>query len=42
MKGIVFTEFLDFVGARYGADMVDDIEDARLSNGGASTSVMAA
>ena len=40
MKGIVFTEFLDFVGGRYGADMVDDIiEDACLSNGGAYTSV---
>lgn len=39
MKGIVFTEFLDFVDARYGADMVDDIiEDASPANGGAYTS----
>lgn len=40
MKGIVFTEFLDFVGGRYGADMVDDvIDNASLANDGAYTSV---
>ena len=25
MKGMVFTEFLEFVGERFGEDMVDDI-----------------
>lgn len=40
MKGVVFTEFLDFVGERYGADTVDDIIDAsELPSGGAYTSV---
>lgn len=40
MKGMVFTEFLDFVAARYGEDMVDDIvEAAPLASGGAYTSV---
>jgi hypothetical protein len=40
MKGIVFTEFLGFVGQRFGEDMVDDvIEDCPLSTGGAYTSV---
>jgi hypothetical protein len=28
MKGVVFTEFLDFVAARHGEDMVDDIIEA--------------
>jgi len=40
MKGIVFTEFLDFVALRYGDDMVDDIvDDCELPSGGAYTSV---
>jgi hypothetical protein len=40
MKGVVFTEFLDFVTARYGEDMVDDIiDEAPLASGGAYTSV---
>ena len=40
MKGIIFTEFLDFVAANHGADMVDDIvEDAATPHGGAYTSV---
>ena len=40
MKGVVFTEFLDFVGSIYGDDMVDDIvEDACLPHGGAYTAV---
>lgn len=40
MKGIVFTEFLDFVGAELGSDMVDDIiEDAAPASGGAYTAV---
>ena len=40
MKGIVFTEFLEMVEARFSADMVDDIiEDAELASGGAYTSV---
>src|SRR5690349_3154097 len=40
MKGIVFTEFLDFVAMTHGDEMVDDvIEDARLPNDGAYTSV---
>lgn len=40
MKGVVFTEFLDFVGDRYGANAVDDIIDASdLPSGGAYTSV---
>lgn len=40
MKGVVFTEFLDFVGTAHGADMVDDIiDDADLANDGAYTAV---
>lgn len=40
MKGIVFTEFLDFVADRYGDDMVDDIvEGGALPSGGAYTAV---
>lgn len=40
MKGIVFTEFLGFVGKRFGEDMVDDIVDAcPLRSGGAYTAV---
>lgn len=40
MKGIVFTEFLDFVSKRYGADTADDIIDAsELPTGGAYTAV---
>jgi len=40
MKGMVFTEFLEFVGERFGNDMVDDIiEVSALPSGGAYTSV---
>ena len=40
MKGMVFTEFLDFVQGTLGADMVDDIiEDAAPPNAGAYTAV---
>ena len=40
MKGIVFTEFVDMVEARFSADMVDDIiDDAALPSGGAYTAV---
>lgn len=40
MKGIVFTEFLEFVAARYGDDVVDDlIEATDLPSGGAYTAV---
>lgn len=40
MKGVVFTEFLDFVGQRFGEDAVDDIIDAsQLPSGGAYTAV---
>lgn len=40
MKGMVFTEFLDMVDARWGAAMVDDvIAGAKLPNDGAYTSV---
>jgi len=40
MKGIVFTEFLDFVGSAFSDDMVDDIiADSDLPSGGAYTSV---
>jgi hypothetical protein len=41
MKGVVFTEFLGFVSARWGEDMVDDIiDDAQpLASGGAYTTV---
>lgn len=40
MKGIVFTEFLDFVSDHWGMDTADDIiEDCVLPSGGAYTSV---
>lgn len=40
MKGIVFTEFLDLVEARFSADMVDDIiDDSNVPSGGAYTAV---
>ena len=40
MKGVVFTEFLDYVGARFGDDMVDDmIGAANVPSGGAYTAV---
>ena len=40
MKGVVFTEFLDFVAKRFGDDTVDDIIDAsQLPSGGAYTAV---
>lgn len=40
MKGVVFTEFLDFVAERYGDDSVDDlITEADLPSGGAYTTV---
>lgn len=40
MKGIVFTEFLDYVGATISSDMVDDIiDDCSFSHGGAFTAV---
>ncbi len=40
MKGMVFTEFLEFVGEQFGDDMVDDIiEVSELPSGGAYTSV---
>lgn len=40
MKGVVFTELLDFVSSSHGADMVDDIiDDAGLPHGGAYTAV---
>lgn len=40
MKGIVFTEFLDFVEGQMGGDMVDAIiDDCQLSTGGAYTAV---
>ena len=40
MKGLVFTEFLEMVAARFSEDMVDDIiEAANLPSGGAYTSV---
>lgn len=40
MKGMVFTEFLDMVEARFSADMVDDIiDDAKPTSGGAYTAV---
>lgn len=40
MKGIVFTEFLDFVGATHGSDAVDDIiEDCNFPHNGAFTAV---
>ncbi len=40
MKGVVFTEFLDYVEARFGDRMADDIiESSPLASGGAYTSV---
>ena len=40
MKGVVFTELLDFTGSIHGPEMVDDIiDDAQLPHGGAYTSV---
>src|SRR5262245_35992633 len=40
MKGVVFTEFLEMVGAKFGEDMVDDVILAcELPSGGAYTSV---
>jgi hypothetical protein len=40
MKGIVFTEFLDYVDAALGSNMVDDIiDDCDLPHGGAYTAV---
>lgn len=40
MKGMVFTEFLDYVESRFGDDMVDDmIEAANVPSGGAYTAV---
>lgn len=40
MKGIVFTEFLDYVDATSGRDMVDDIlDDCSFAHGGAYTAV---
>jgi len=40
MKGIVFTEFLEMVEARFSADVVDDIiEAAAPAHGGAYTAV---
>ena len=40
MKGMVFTEFLEMVEAKFSADMVDDIiADSDLPNGGAYTTV---
>ena len=40
MKGVVFTEFLEMVEARFSADMVDDIiDEASLPHGGAYTAV---
>lgn len=40
MKGVVFTEFLDFVSGTLGADMADDIiDDVAPPNGGAYTAV---
>jgi len=40
MKGMVFTEFMEMVEARFSADMLDDIiDDADLPHGGAYTAV---
>lgn len=40
MKGVVFTEFLDFVSGALGSDVADDIiDDADVPNGGAYTAV---
>lgn len=40
MKGVVFTEFLEMVEARFSADLVDDVIDAaNLPSGGVYTAV---
>jgi hypothetical protein len=40
MKGMVFTEFLDMVEAKFSVDMVDDIlDEANPASGGAYTAV---
>jgi hypothetical protein len=40
MKGVVFTEFLEMVEAKFSADMVDDIiDESELPSGGAYTAV---
>lgn len=40
MKGVVFTEFLDFVASQFGEDVVDDIiVDSQIPSRGAYTSV---
>ncbi|TFZ59481.1 hypothetical protein E4V01_08480 [Methylorubrum sp. Q1] len=40
MKGVVFTEFLDFVSGALGSELADDIiDDADVPNGGAYTAV---
>ena len=40
MKGIVFTEFLELVESKWGADMVDDLIDSNdLESGGVYTAV---
>lgn len=40
MKGVVFTEFLDYVGATAGSDVVDDIiDDCAFEHDGAYTAV---
>jgi hypothetical protein len=40
MKGIVFTEFLELVEAKFGIEMVDEIiEASNLQSGGSYTSV---
>jgi len=40
MKGIVFTELIDMVEAKFGADMMDDVlDDCELESGGAYTAV---
>lgn len=40
MKGIVFTEFIDMVEAKFGFDMMDDIiESSNLPSGGIYTAV---
>ena len=40
MKGVVFTEFLEMVEAKFSADLVDDIiEESKLNSGGVYTTV---
>ena len=40
MKGVVFTEFLEYAESAFGADLIDDVIDAAdLASGGAYTSV---